>query len=126
MFLLINAEICKINIRLKKKFSRGYLYKKCVGFKGYVILYYKSNLFYTVFFPKFLIFQKIIVPTRRDMNMYIWALLFFQALKILEKLRKRNCSCGKVPQILNIERLKVIRICLRRISLQVEFNSFYV
>ena len=33
----------------------------------YVILYHKSNLVYTVFFPQFLIFQKkIIVPRRKE------------------------------------------------------------
>ena len=55
-----------------------------------MILYHKSNLFYTVVFSQFLIFQK------NNSDYY-----FFEKLKIVEKqVCKLNCSYGKVSQTL--------------------------
>ena len=68
-----------------------------------MILYHKSNLVYTVFFPQFLIFQQ---SNSAQTSVLIFftsrCYYFFETLKIVEKnLRKLNCSYGKVSHILN-------------------------
>ena len=62
--------------------------RSTIEIKGYVILYHKSNLVYTVVFPQFLIFQQnnssqtsvLIFFTSRHYY-------FFEKLKIVEKLK---------------------------------------
>ena len=67
-------------------------------------LYHKSNLVYTVVFPRFLIFQQnnsaqtpvLIFFTSRHYY-------FFEKLKIVEKqICELNCSYGKVSHTLNV------------------------
>ena len=67
-----------------------------------MILYHKSNLVYTGFFPQFLIFQQ---NNNAKMSMLIFFTsrhyYFIKKLKIAEKnLRKLNCSYGIVSHTL--------------------------
>ena len=69
----------------------------------YVILYHKSNLVYTGFFPQFLIFQKNnSTETSGKLILTPGHYYFVKKLKIVEKnLCKLNCSYGKVSHALN-------------------------
>ena len=69
-----------------------------------MILYYKSNLVYTVVFTQFLIFQQ---NNSAEMSVLIFFTArhyyFFEKLKIVEKqLCKLNCSNGKVSHALKL------------------------
>ena len=68
-----------------------------------MILYHKSNLVYTIFFPQFLIFQKNnSAETYRKLKLTSGHYYFVKKLKIVEKqLCKLNCSYGKVSHTLN-------------------------
>ena len=66
-----------------------------------MILYHKSNLFYTVVFPEFLIFQQN-NSTQTSVLIFFTSrqYYFFEKLENVEKqLCKLNCSYGKVYHI---------------------------
>ena len=73
--------------------------------KGYVILYHKSNLVYTVFFPQFLIFQQnntaqtsVLIFFMSRHYYFFWKIK--NRGKKLYKHYKLNCSYGKVSHAL--------------------------